>query len=114
MEMLINPIERSKREFIKAIRLCGSLQRLAEKTGTTRQRLNYWRAKDNLMSYNMAIKIFNATEGRVNLYCLQPDLANEAKKFLELFLKQSCQLCPMNKKTATPNSTKKTSEKTKK
>jgi len=98
MEILAEFVERGKRALMKAVRLCGSTQKLAEKIDITKQMLNYWKTKNSLMPYDMAVKIFIVTDGRVSLHELRPDLTVMTKKLAGMFLKQSCSLCLVNKK----------------
>lgn len=98
MVMLAELVERSKRGLMKAIRLYDSTQSLAKKIGITKQRLNYWKSSTALMPYDIAIKIFIVTDGRVSLYELRPDLAGMTKKLIDAILKQYGSLCLMNKK----------------
>ncbi len=97
METPAKLAERSKRALMMAIRLCGSTKNLAKKIGITKQRLNYWKSGTNLMHYDIAVKIFIATEGLVSLYDLRPDLADTTRKLMEIG-----NLCLLNKKNNNP------------
>jgi DNA-binding transcriptional regulator YdaS (Cro superfamily) len=98
MKILAEFVERGKRGLIKATRLYGSTQNLAKKIGISKQYLNYWKTKNSLIPYEIAVKIFVVTEGQVSINELRPDLRNMTKKLAETFLKQACSLCLANKK----------------
>jgi DNA-binding transcriptional regulator YdaS (Cro superfamily) len=88
MEILDGYIEISVRALIKATRLFGSEHALAKKLGVSRQSVNHWKMSNKPIPYDKALKIYIATEGRVELDELRPDLKNEIKKGEMLTLKK--------------------------
>lgn len=81
-------VEQSKRGLMKAIRLFCSTKDLALRIGISKQRINYWKSSDVLMPYEIAIKIFVATNGQISIYELRPDLADLTRQYESMIVDQ--------------------------
>ena len=63
----------------KAAKILGSERILAEKIDVSRQSIQYWKA-DGLVPYNKALETSIATDGKVSLDELRPDLKSLNRK----------------------------------
>ena len=71
----------------EAIKIIGSERALAKAIGVYRQSIRYWR-NNALLPCDKALKIFRATEGKVKLNELRPDLDLEFKEYEKLILEE--------------------------
>ncbi len=72
--------------LLKAAKIIGSERMLAAKIGVSRQNIQYWRA-GALLPYNKAVETSMATNGKVGLDDLRPDLKDLNKKLIAFFSK---------------------------
>ena len=75
MNKLKKAIKRSNKALTKAAQLYGSASALAKEIGVSKQHVSYWRSGKTLLPYDNAVKIFIATNCRVSLHDLRPDLS---------------------------------------
>ena len=65
----------------KAIKIAGSITKLAKKMGVTRQSVDYWRYMRKPIPYDKAIRMHVAVEGEVTVDELRPDMKTWTRKF---------------------------------
>lgn len=64
--------------IIRAVEHAGSQQKLAEGIGCSQQQISYLLHTAGRISVEMAVKIEEATEGKVSRYDLRPDIFGPA------------------------------------
>lgn len=87
MRMFKRAIADTIKAIDRASKIVGSEKILAEIVGVSRQLLNYWKLNGKLPC-DIAIKIYVATGGQVDMHELFPELNGSIKKFVVLFVKK--------------------------
>ena len=73
----MNPTDKTKAAARRAIKLCGGVKGVAEKTGASPQLISYWNTGARAPSTRYALALEHATGGKVTLDQLRPDVRRD-------------------------------------